>query len=146
MLREYEVEADQALTSKLSMSSELEPIYHALLTSHHLLSKTKRRQLQKWTSGLSLRGFAKVGHPGVIYCEGKQAHVEEFVSNVKGLQWLALHVRFVEPLEVDVVASTHIQDSRDWVEFEKVGKVVEYMRNIGREAFITQMGLGNAGH
>ena len=53
--------------------------YHALFTSHHLISPIKRRSLQQWSASLSLTGFAKVGHPGVIYCEGARAQVEEFV-------------------------------------------------------------------
>ncbi|KAG1738668.1 uncharacterized protein EDB91DRAFT_1054485, partial [Suillus paluster] len=43
---------------------------------------------------LSISGFAKVGYPGIIYTEGAQENVEEFVANVKSMQWLALRVRF----------------------------------------------------
>jgi hypothetical protein len=40
--------------------------YHAL---HHLVSLTQRRSLQRWSSKLSISGFAKVGHPSVIYVQ-----------------------------------------------------------------------------
>ncbi|KAI0931058.1 hypothetical protein AcW1_001446 [Taiwanofungus camphoratus] len=106
--------------------------YHALLTSHHLKAPSKRRSLQQWAGELSLIGFAKVGHPGVIYCEGMQAQVEEFVTNVKALQWLALRVRFIEPLPeacqntVGQAESKNCANDRQevaprkqWVEFEK---------------------------
>ncbi|EGO05384.1 hypothetical protein SERLA73DRAFT_44012 [Serpula lacrymans var. lacrymans S7.3] len=137
------VHDDMESTSKVSL--DLPPTtslptpkpYHALLTSHHLISPNKRRSLQQWSSELSISGFAKVGYPGVIYAEGMQENVEE-------LQWLALKVRFIEALG---------KENRDtgklllpkWMEFEKVGQVVEEMRNRGREEYITEMGIGSVG-
>lgn len=117
--------------------------YHALLTSHHLISPTKRRNLQAWSSKLSIYGFAKVGYPGVIYCEGSQEDVEEFVGNIKAMQWLALKVRFVEPLPEGVLTALHDR-GRSWAEFEKVGEVLQEMRRIGRESYVVEMGIGSA--
>lgn len=114
--------------------------YHALLTSHHLISPNKRRSLQQWSSSLSITGFAKVGYPGVIYAQGQQENVEEFVANVKAMQWLALKVRFVEPIDESVAGQ-----ERRWSEFQKVGEVVEEMRRIGRKKYIIEMGIGSAG-
>ncbi|KIK48554.1 hypothetical protein CY34DRAFT_798057 [Suillus luteus UH-Slu-Lm8-n1] len=90
---------------------------------HHLVSPTKRRSLQRWFSKLLMSGFAKVGHPGVIYAQGSQESIQEFVANVKSMQWLALTVRFVEP--IDLANDEHHQG---WSEFRKVGEVVEEMR------------------
>ncbi|KAF8624146.1 hypothetical protein AX17_007209 [Amanita inopinata Kibby_2008] len=121
-------------------SKESKRIYwHALLTSHHLISPTKRRNLQQWSSSLSLSGFAKVGYPGVIYVEGERGGVEEFVEDVKGMQWLALRVRFVEALE-----GGEGGNGRRWREFEKVGEVVEEMRRLGREKYVVEMGIGSS--
>jgi acylphosphatase len=114
--------------------------YHALLTSHHLISPNKRRSLQQWSSSLSITGFAKVGYPGVIYAQGQQENVEEFVANVKAMQWLALKVRFVEPIDESIGGH-----EKQWSEFQKVGEVVEEMRRIGREKYIVEMGIGSAG-
>ncbi len=120
--------------------TSIEVAYHALLTSHHLISPTKRRNLQQWSSQLRIAGFAKVGHPGVIYCEGGKDNVEEFVGNVKAMQWLALRVRFIEPLP-----GKSEESERRWAEFEKVGEVVEEMRRLGRGNYIVEMGIGSAG-
>lgn len=131
-----------------SSRSSAEPIYHALFTSHHLVSPTKRRNMQKWASDLSIHGFAKVGYPGCIYCEGNQSDVEEFVDSVKAMQWLALRLRFIEPLEsrygrLYIKSSRHaLETRRRWIEFEKVGEIVEFMRQIERDNFVTGMGLG----
>lgn len=117
--------------------------YHALLTSHHLVSHTKRRSLQSWSSSLSITGFAKVGYPGVIYAQGQQGDVEEFVGNVKAMQWLALRVRFVESLEADLASSAE-SDQKKWSEFQKIGEVVDEMRRLGRERFVVELGIGSA--
>lgn len=117
-------------------------LYHALLTSHHLVSPTKRRSLQSWSASLSIAGFAKVGYPGVIYAQGQQGDVEEFVRNIKAMQWLALRVRFVEPLEADLASS--VESEKKWSEFQKIGEVVDEMRRLGRERFVVELGIGSA--
>ncbi|EJD03509.1 uncharacterized protein FOMMEDRAFT_154586 [Fomitiporia mediterranea MF3/22] len=161
-------EHTQALRSSEPSSSEptsqspeasYDEIYHVLFTSHHLISPAKRRNLQKWSAELSLRGFAKVGYPGVIYAEGAQDNVTEFVSRVKAMQWLALKVRFEEALDTEKHGQLLLSDDdkqkrveredketrskTNWTEVEKVGEVVEIMRRSSREEFVTEMGLGS---
>ncbi|KAF9055644.1 hypothetical protein BJ165DRAFT_433755 [Panaeolus papilionaceus] len=125
-------------------------IYHALFSSHHLISPNKRRSLQSWSHSLSIQGFAKVGYPGVIYAQGEKESVEEFVGNVKAMQWLALRLRFMEPLPVKYSDDQERMKSgyhalEGWREMEKVGEVVEAMRRIGREEYVVEMGIGSAG-
>ena len=132
-------------------SSIPSPRYHALFVSHHLKSPQKRRSLAQWSHELSLAGFAKVGYPGVIYCEGAQADVEDFVGRVRSMQWLALRLRFVEPAPTSPGAEQFDQAGGQrgrsrWSEFEKVGEVVEEMRRLGREQFVVEMGIGSAGN
>lgn len=87
--------------------------------------------------------------------EGERASVEEWVREVKSWQWLALRVRFVEPLPVWFVQQqegdaargdgTDEETRRRWVEMEKVGDVVDEMRRLGRESYVVEMGVGSAG-
>jgi hypothetical protein len=125
-----------------------QPLYHALLTSHHLVSPNKRRSLQEWSSSLFVSGFAKVGHPGVIYAQGERGNIEQFVANVKSMQWLALRVRFVEALvEAESAVCGTGSDAREratWREFQKVGEVVKEMERLGREKYVTEVGIGSA--
>ncbi|KAJ7207484.1 hypothetical protein GGX14DRAFT_635247 [Mycena pura] len=116
--------------------------FHALFTSHHLVSPKKRRALQQWAGALAVAGFAKVGYPGVIYAQGAQPGVEEFVASVKAMQWLALRLRFVEPLPRVAVAGGG-GEARGWTEYEKVGEAVEAMRGLGLERWIVEMGVGS---
>ncbi|KAF5366138.1 hypothetical protein D9757_010957 [Collybiopsis confluens] len=135
-----DVSLDQSLSSKRSSSGT---VYHALFTSHHLVSPTKRRNLQQWSSSLSISGFAKVGHPGVIYAEGTQEDVQEFIDNVKAMQWLALRLRFMERIPDE--GAGYGYSKRQWTEFQKVGEVVGEMGRIGRESFVVEMGIGSRG-
>jgi hypothetical protein len=112
--------------------------FHALLTSHHLKAPSKRRALAGWAAQHALAGFAKLGHPGVLYVSGARAGVDVFVRDTKALQWLALRVRFVEPAPPGELEP-------GWAELEKVGEVVEWMRARGLERFVVEMGIGSAG-
>jgi hypothetical protein len=76
----------------------------------------------------------------VIYAEGSKESIEEFADNIKGMQWLALKKRFVEPLE-GIVRDNDYHLS-GWKEFEKVGEVVEEMRRLGRGEYVLEMGIG----
>ncbi|KAG5638932.1 hypothetical protein H0H81_008701 [Sphagnurus paluster] len=105
------------------------PIYQ--LISLHLLPLIQEQR------------FAKVGYPGVIYAEGMKEDIEEFVANIKAMQWLALRVRFIE--EVLIGNRTPDKGERRWIEFSKVGEVVEEMRKLGREQLVVEMGIGSAG-
>ena len=59
------------------------------------------------------------------------------------MQWLALRVRFVDELsENEPLEVTGEGQGRHWIELEKVGEVVEYMRHIGREKYVLDIGLG----
>ncbi|KAJ3999047.1 hypothetical protein F5050DRAFT_1088851 [Lentinula boryana] len=119
-------------------------IHHALFTSHHLVSPTKRRNLQQWSLSLSVSGFAKVGYPGVIYAEGTQENIEEFVDNVKAMQWLALRLRFMEPVPKEGGSGYDALGRPHWKEFQKVGDIMGEMRRIGREKFVLEMGIGSS--
>lgn len=115
--------------------------FHALLTSHHFISPTKRRLIQQWSASLSVSGFAKVGYPGIIYGQGAEENIREFVARIKAMQWLALRVRFVEPMSGDQQPT---KESRHWLEFQKVGEVVTEMKRLGREGCILDIGIGSA--
>ncbi|KAI6012766.1 hypothetical protein F5J12DRAFT_718279 [Pisolithus orientalis] len=117
-------------------------VFHALLTSHHLVSVTKRKLMKAWSSELHIAGFARIGYPGLIYAEGGKENVEEFVRNVKGMNWLALRVRFIEQVEPESGQAASVGDG--WVEVQRISEVLELMRKRGRESYITQHGIGNS--
>ncbi|KAI6159249.1 hypothetical protein EDD17DRAFT_907587 [Pisolithus thermaeus] len=143
-LHEYNDDKHPSTSAGLAPSeihSHRPEIFHALLTSHHLISATKRKLIKGWSSELHVTGFAKVGYPGLIYAEGEKENVEEFVKNMKAMNWLALRVRFVE----QVAASAQTANTGDeWVEVQKISEELELMRKKGRKLCITNHGIGNS--
>jgi len=128
-------------------------IHHALLTSHHLLSNTKRKNFIALASQLSLTGFSKVGHPGIYYAMGEKDDLDEWVREVKSWNWLALRIRVgVEPLpsRAEEMGTRGKEDGArggkgrgEWVELEKIGEALEWMRKRGREGLLLDIGIGS---
>lgn len=129
--------------------------HHALLISHHLLSSTKRKDLVSLSSQLSLIGFSKTGHPGIMYAVGTKDDLDEWIREVKSWNWLALKVRMTpEPLNVDsLVPSGKGIDAGarggkgrgEWVELEKIAEALEWLRSqeSGREQLLLHLGIGS---
>ena len=97
--------------------------------------------MQQLASQLGITGFAKVGYPGIMYAEGPQEAVEAFVRDIKGMQWLALRVRFVEPIS-DSDLGVMLDQNVRWMEVSKIGEVLELMRMRGRDDVVTNLGIG----
>ncbi|KIS02076.1 hypothetical protein L804_00334 [Cryptococcus deuterogattii 2001/935-1] len=104
--------------------------YHVLLVSHHLLSSTKRKNIISLSSTLSLIGFSKTGHPGIMYAIGDEADLTEWIREIKSWNWLALRVKMgPEPIpeekEQAVERRGREEGARggkgrgEWVEVEK---------------------------
>ncbi|WVQ83071.1 hypothetical protein IAT38_005209 [Cryptococcus sp. DSM 104549] len=130
------------------------PPHHVLLISHHLLSPTKRKDLIALSSTLSLTGFSKPGHPGIMYAIGELGDLEEWVREVKSWNWLALRVRMgPEPVEGEDDRERKGNESGarggkgrgEWVELEKIGDALEWLRGRGedeRAKILTDVGVG----
>lgn len=87
-----------------------------------------------------------MGYPGIVYAEGPHEAVV-FVRNVKGMQWLALRVQFMEPVPVsDAKSGSVTTTSRDpecswWMEVSKISEVLEQMKIRERESLVTNLGI-----
>ncbi|KAF5343369.1 hypothetical protein D9758_015620 [Tetrapyrgos nigripes] len=142
---EHDIQTSSFSSSPSTRTHTTTPqLYHALLTSHHLISPKKRRSLSSWVSSSSmhpkLAGFAKIGYPGVIYVEGSKEEVEEFVDKVKRMQWLALRVRFLEGLDADTGSLEAPASSQKSTAHAK-GKDKETTKNLNKTG--TKTGKGN---
>lgn len=109
-----------------------------LFTSHHLLAPSKRRDLASLSHDLRLVGFAKTGHPGVIYAEGDLDDLEAFAREVKSWQWLALRMRLLE--EADIA----LAEKGRWQEVEKIGEAIDWMSANADPSLLTDLGIGAA--
>lgn len=129
--------------------------HHVLLTSHHLLAPSKRKDLQTLSSQLSLVGFAKTGHPGIMYAVGGRDDLVEWLREVKSWQWLALKVR-IAPEPLPDATAEEVEGGRgseqgarggkgrgEWTEVEKIGEAIEWLRKRGRDRLLTDLGMGS---
>jgi hypothetical protein len=55
----------------------------------------------------------------------------------------------MEPLDIIQSATSAESDTvnqlRGWNEFQKVGEVITEMRRLGREGYVTELGIGSSG-
>ncbi|WVQ96647.1 hypothetical protein IAU59_003752 [Kwoniella sp. CBS 9459] len=131
--------------------------HHALLISHHLLSSTKRKDLLSLSSSLSLTGFSKTGHPGIMYAIGDLNDLEEWIREVKSWNWLALRVRITPEVVPDEEGREDLPKSKGkengarggkgrgaWTELEKVNEALDWLRHRGpgREKLLMDFGVG----
>ncbi|KAH8117606.1 hypothetical protein DFH11DRAFT_1031937 [Phellopilus nigrolimitatus] len=65
----------------------LEANSRALLTFHHILSSQKKRIIRHSARELNLTGICKIGYPGVLAVEGREAQVGRYVREIKSLRW-----------------------------------------------------------
>lgn len=142
--------------------------HHALITTHHLLSPTKKKLLHQLSSELNLVGFSKTGHPGIMYATGEKEEIDEWLVQVKSWNWLALRLRIAcEPIPDEVldgpqpkaqssngeqrgsdsttgVAKSQTKARGDWVELEKVSEALDWMKKKGREKLLVDAGVGSS--
>ena len=59
-----------------------------------------------------MEGFAKAEYPGVTHAQGDPERIEDFVQKLKAMPWLALIVRFVEPLKNNNHTGDHRETKR----------------------------------
>ncbi|WWC62508.1 uncharacterized protein I303_105104 [Kwoniella dejecticola CBS 10117] len=131
--------------------------HHCLLISHHLLSSTKRKDLISLSSKLSLIGFSKTGHPGIMYSIGREEDLEEWIREVKSWNWLALRIR-ISPETIAEEKQDLLNDESkgkekgarggkgrgDWTELEKINEALDWLRTRGegREKILIDAGVG----
>lgn len=140
LLAKGEPEASEHLSPSSSNQKATDTLHHVLFTSHHLIAPSKRKDLKGLSSSLNLKGFGKIGHPGIIFAEGSHADLEEFVKEVKSWQWLALRLRVFEE---DTDGKPRGTGRGEWTELEKLGEAVEWLRSVGKERLLLEIGMGS---
>lgn len=123
-----------------------------LIYSHHLMSKSKRRDILSLAKELRLGGYSKIGWPGIIIIEGRadSNSCQLFLSEMKSMRWQYLTVRGEE--EENIM----LQDGQDWKDvtkfknkFEELGEdqmshLASLCRVVGLESlFLTSMKIYN---
>lgn len=82
-----------------------------------------------------------------MYAVGKRHALEEWTSEVKNWQWLALKTRIAvetcEPLSgVNDMDIQGMAGNGQWTEVEKVGEALEWLKRFGRDDILLDLGIG----
>ncbi|XP_056638011.1 RWD domain-containing protein 2A [Diorhabda sublineata] len=64
--------------------------------SHHIYSKTKRREILELAQELKVTGFCMPGKPGLICVEGCYSDVSEWWQTIKSMNWKKIFCKIVE--------------------------------------------------
>ncbi|CAG9856326.1 unnamed protein product [Phyllotreta striolata] len=64
--------------------------------SHHIYSKTKRKEIVELAQQLKLTGFCLPGKPGVICIEGASSDVLDWWQTIKSMTWKKIFVKVEE--------------------------------------------------
>ncbi|XP_055679374.1 RWD domain-containing protein 2A [Lutzomyia longipalpis] len=114
--------------------------------SHHIKSKTKRKDIVKNAHDLSLTGFSLPGKPGVICVEGEQRDTQEFWQLLRQMHWQKITLKQCEETEV---LKRDFDDQRRFTDFKEilfvdVGDDEEVVLNMSN--FIKFLELHNCGY
>ncbi|XP_041368981.1 RWD domain-containing protein 2B-like [Gigantopelta aegis] len=112
--------------------------------SHHIYSKTKRRDILDWAHELKVTGFCMPGKPGVICIEGYGSQVEEMWFRIRRMNWKKIAIKEKEDFQLnkDSVESFRKFDTFSELNFEvRGGKGREYHMDLGKFCeFLEQRG------
>ncbi|XP_022920182.1 RWD domain-containing protein 2A [Onthophagus taurus] len=64
--------------------------------SHHIYSKTKRKEILNLANDLGITGFCMAGKPGVICVEGFKGDCDEWWSRIKSMNWKRIFCKVTE--------------------------------------------------
>ncbi len=104
--------------------------------SHHIYSKTKRKNILELSSDFQLTGFCMPGKPGIICMEGSARNCAEAWSAIKSWNWKKINVKIQEE-EENVLDLDKLRRFPDFQEigFVKTGETRDYHMDMG-EFFI----------
>jgi len=64
------------------------PLYNALIRTHHITSRKKVAKLKAAASNCHIYALLRYGGcPGIMYCQGSESGVREWVANVQRLRY-----------------------------------------------------------
>ncbi|KIW01606.1 uncharacterized protein PV09_07078 [Verruconis gallopava] len=99
------------------MSQNTGKAFNALIRTHHITSKKKIAKLRHAAHVHNVYAILHSGKcPGIMYCEGSEAGVKSWVSNVQGLRYKDYHL-VARPAEAQLTPSADDSSTR--------GKLVE---------------------
>ncbi|KAK8153910.1 hypothetical protein IWX90DRAFT_381969 [Phyllosticta citrichinensis] len=118
------------------MSRAGAPIFNALIRTHHITSRKKVANLKKAASKHDVYALLRSGGcPGIMYCEGMEDGVNNWVGAVQRLRYKDFHLVTrpapVQPEQEDVSKSAHRTVPTGLFEVETVKEFSDVMDQRG---------------
>ncbi|GJQ87582.1 hypothetical protein Trydic_g17424 [Trypoxylus dichotomus] len=99
-VQEYSKEAPvEAPTIEEKKKQRSEKMIRYWIYSHHIYSKTKRREIVSLANTLEITGFCMAGKPGIICVEGNKSDCDEWWLNIKSMTWKRIFCKVTEDIE-----------------------------------------------
>ena len=86
------------------------------LYSHHIYSKTKRKNILDLAKDNNLTGFCMPGKPGIVCLEGPLEICNEVWTTIKQWNWKKINVKIQEE-------DKHVTDIETWRKFQKFEEI-----------------------
>ena len=110
-----------------------QPIYNALIRTHHITSRKKVAKLKAAASNCHIYALLRYGGcPGIMYCQGSEIGVREWVSNVQRLRYKDFQL--VKKPAGKEVEGKEVKDGVTYGKLEEVESVKDFgasMQNMG---------------
>ena len=114
-------------------------MWHALIRTHHITSRKKVSKLRTAASHHAVYALLRSGGcPGIMYCEGSESGVKDWVAAVQRLRYKDFQLA-VKPVQINVppagAGKAHERMAAgDWGKLEEIESVKEFggrMERIG---------------
>jgi hypothetical protein len=103
-----------------------------LIYSHHIISKTKRRDIMDLARHNRLSGYMKIGWPGLLLIEGDEESCISFYDDIRPWAWKFLVVRGEQQEAVQDIDMS--RKFNDFTETDDMSVVANHCRSRGLEA------------
>ncbi|KAH7392607.1 hypothetical protein BKA66DRAFT_412017 [Pyrenochaeta sp. MPI-SDFR-AT-0127] len=121
------------------------PLYNALIRTHHITSRKKVAKLRAAASNYNIYALLRYGgSPGIMYCQGSETGVKEWVATVQRLRYKDFQlVKKPGQKQVEGVEEQHVAYGK-LEEVESVKDFGENMRSLGVRGW-WRRGMGYVG-
>ncbi|KAF2689452.1 hypothetical protein K458DRAFT_127912 [Lentithecium fluviatile CBS 122367] len=112
----------------------MSPIWNALIRTHHITSRKKVAKLRAAASNYNVYALLRYGGcPGIMYCQGTEASVRDWVSTVQRLRYkdFQLVKKAAEKMSDRVEGKEVVVDYGKLEEVESVKEFGARMQDLG---------------
>jgi hypothetical protein len=102
------------------------PLYNALIRTHHITSRKKVAKLRQAAANYDIYALLRYGGcPGIMYCQGTESGVKDWVSTVQRLRYKDFQLA-KKPAAKEVDDKTSQEQHVPYGKLEEVDSVKEY--------------------